>query len=50
MAVSRADGGKTVFVLYERGNMYGREPSQPTQTLRLTQVPFPGALQPVSDN
>ena len=43
MAVSRANGGKSVFVVYERGNMYGQEPNQPKQSLRLTQVPFPAS-------
>ena len=41
MAVSRADGGRSLFVVYERGNMYGNEPTQPKESLRLTQVPFP---------
>jgi len=31
----------TVFVLYERGNLYGMEPGQPNSSLRLTQLPFP---------
>eukprot|EP00936_MAST-01D_sp_MAST-1D-sp1_P002670 g2670.t1 len=44
MLVSRADGNRSFFVLAERGNLYGQEPTQPRSSLRLVQLPFPESV------